>query len=177
MQGTETFEDMVHATKDKALSLAVRMLGNRDHAEDALQDAYVSAFRSWDRFRGDARVTTWFFRIVYNTCLNALDRQRRLPNMEEIDEEVLGVWTEPDALEQLENVERDEVVQRALESMPPLYASIMDLFYVQECSYEQIVAITGMPLGTVKTRLNRGRTMLRDAVLQATHEHMTGSEY
>lgn len=162
---TDAFSTLVTTYKDRALSLALRLLKDRDDAEDALQEAFVKAYQGMAAFRGEAQTGTWFFRIVYNTCLNVLKKRRRQPVHDVLDEDIASVWTEPAVFDTIDRAVLEDVLREELECMPPLYAAVMDLFYVQECSYEQICRITAMPLGTVKTRLNRGRSLLRAAVL------------
>jgi len=174
----EAFGSVVAAYQRKAYGLALQMLKNEVEAQDAVQDAFVRAYRGLKTFEGQSTFATWFYRIVYTTCLNVLRRQRRLPLMEELSEDTEGVGFEPEIFEQLDRELLERVLAEELERMSPMYAAVLDLFYVKECSYAEIVRVTGMPLGTVKTRLNRGRTMLREAVLQRipeTADHPRGS--
>lgn len=158
------FSVFVEAYRVKAVSMASRMLKNSDDAQDAVQEAFVRAYRNKERFRGDSAFSTWFYRIVYTQCLNTLRKHRSIPIHETIDEDESTVWVEPEIFDSIDRETIDEILRDEMSSMQPLYAVVMDLFYVQECSYEQITNVTGMPLGTVKTRLNRGRQMLKDAV-------------
>lgn len=168
------FGELVDRYKDKALSLAIRLLKNEHDAEDALQDAFVKSYRSLSSFRSDASFSTWFYRIVYTTCLNALKKRSRSQLLTTFDDELFLDTSESSAHQQFDRVLDETVVQQAiadvLSNMPPLYAVVMDLFYVQERSYEEIVSITSMPLGTVKTRLNRGRQALRQELIRKIPE-------
>ena len=83
-----------------------------------------------------------------------------------IDEETSPVWVNPRVFVDLERKQIDEVLHEELHNMPAVYSTIMELFYIDDFSYEEIVNITGLPLGTVKTRLNRGRQQLRAALLK-----------
>lgn len=158
------FRDFVDTYRVKAFSMARRMLKNDEDARDAVQESFVRAFRNMHRFRGDASIGTWFYRIVYTTCLNILRSQHRIPLHESLNENEPSVWIEPEIFDTIDKDTIESVLREEMSAMPALYAVVIDLFYVQECSYEQIVRVTGMPLGTVKTRLNRGRLMLRDAI-------------
>lgn len=160
------FGYLVDRYKNKALSLAVRLLKNEHDAEDALQESFIKAYTALASFRHDASFATWFYRIVYTTCLNVLKKQRRRQSLIELeDEHMVGSLADYDtSVLNVEAVER--TISEELASMPSLYAAVMDLFYVQERSYDDIVVITGLPLGTVKTRLNRGRHALRRALLK-----------
>lgn len=157
---------LVAAYQRKALSLAQRLMLNAHEAEDLVQDSFVKAYTSLASFRRGSSFSTWFYRIVYTTCLNALQKQRRMPIAQPLDEDVAPSWIEPAAFDELDAETVEQVLREEMSLMPPLYAAVMELFYGEECSYEQIVKITGMPLGTVKTRLNRGRMYLRTALLK-----------
>ena len=89
-----------------------------------------------------------------------------MPIALQLDEEVTPSWIEPELFDELSRDTVEQVLREEMSLLPLLYAAVMELFYGEECSYEQIVKITGMPLGTVKTRLNRGRTLLRTALLK-----------
>jgi len=159
----QAFAVLLFPWRDKAFSMCLRMLQDRHDAEDVFQDACVRAFTGLHTFRGDAAFGTWFYRIVYTTCLNALKRRGRLPPHEElVDEPAVEV---DDVISQLDTSVAVDVVREEMAKMPPLYAVVMDLFYIQECSHDDISRITAMPIGTIKTRLNRGRKALRDALL------------
>lgn len=162
--------DIVEAFQQRAMSLALRMLKDRSSAEDAVQESFIRMYRSLSNFRYDSQFSTWFYRIVYTTCLNVLRAQRRMPLMDPLDEETAPVWIEPEVFDHLDRSLIESVLMEEFANMSPTYAAVMDLFYVKECSYEEIVRVTGMPLGTVKTRLNRGRAVLRDALVKRIPE-------
>lgn len=152
------------------MALAVRMLKNRQDAEEALQDAFIRAFSALPRFEWKSSFSTWFYRIVYNVCATALgkraDAQQISLDADE-DHEALKLPSEselPDV--EYESNEFQRIVQEEIDELPRAYASVLTLFFVQEMSYEEIVESTDLPLGTVKNRLFRARTMLRDAVLK-----------
>lgn len=167
---TSAFGELVDRYKDKALSLSIRLLKHEQDAEDALQDAFIKAYKALSSFRADATFATWFYRIVYTTCLNVLKRRSRAQLHIELDDNYHGDDTAYVNTELLDSALVDAVIREELMAMPSLYAAIMDLFYIQERSYEEIVFITGLPLGTVKTRLNRGRLALQKAVFKKIPE-------
>ncbi len=160
------FGELVDRYKDKALSLSIRLLKNQQDAEDALQESFVKAYTALATFRHDASFSTWFYRIVYTTCLNVLKKQSRTQPLTQLDDDDLAGDLGNFDLTALDSVVVERTINQELSAMPPLYSAIMDLFYVQERSYDEIVMITGLPLGTVKTRLNRGRQTLQKALLQ-----------
>ncbi|NQW29397.1 MAG: sigma-70 family RNA polymerase sigma factor [Ignavibacteria bacterium] len=161
---------LVGKYRTKAISTALRMVKDKMLAEEVVQDSFSKVYRNIKSFNGESSFSTWFFRIVYTTSLNYLQRQRRMPLIETFSEDETGEFTEPSVFTKLTSEEIETAIQSELKLMSPLYAVVIDLFYVQECTYDEIVAITGMPLGTVKTRLNRGRSILKNALLQQHSE-------
>jgi RNA polymerase sigma-70 factor (ECF subfamily) len=156
---------IVDRHKDRAMTLAVRLLRNREEAEEALQDAFVRAFRAIETFDGRSRFATWLYRIVYNTCLTRLNRLQAAGRIfAEADGEIeISSYETPDVA--LLRTEQYQQVNGAIAALPEHFATVLTLFYVQEMSYDEIVEITGMPLGTVKTHLFRARTALKKSLL------------
>jgi RNA polymerase sigma-70 factor (ECF subfamily) len=167
---TRWYALLVDRHKDRALTLAVRLLGDRQEAEDLLQDAFIKAFKSLDQFRGEAKFGTWFYRILYNLGMTRVRRRReRGVSLESADsqeyEQVLAHHDEPSIQERLENEEVQLVIDEVIAGLPEKFKSVITLFYVQEMSYEEIATVLDTPLGTVKTNLFRARSMLKERVL------------
>ncbi len=165
------FAVLVDRHKDRALTLAVRMVGNREEAEELVQDSFVRAFRSLDDFRGDARFGTWFYRIVYNVCMTSVMRKKE--SLSDAGEDFPDVAApEGDPLSQLEEAELQALLAEAIGRLPEQQRAALTLFYVQDMTYEEIAGVTGQPMGTVKTHLFRGREGLRRIVLQQMHQRV-----
>jgi len=167
------YSELVEKHKDKAMALAMRMLKNRYDAEEALQDAFVRAFNALPRFEWKSSFSTWFYRIVFNVCATSLSKKKEefsfsLGEDENQSLELPADEPMPDVA--LESSEFQNIVHGEIEKLPQAYASILTLFLVQDLSYEEIVEVSGVPLGTVKNRLFRARTMLRDAVMEKMKE-------
>jgi RNA polymerase sigma-70 factor (ECF subfamily) len=163
----KAFADLVNRHKDKAMTLAMRMLKNREDAEEALQDAFVRAFHALPRFEWKASFSTWFYRIVYNVCATALSKKEEayevsLQDGDQGEIEIPSDEPAPDV--EYESTEFQEIVTEEIGKMPEAYASVLTLFFVQEMSYEEIATVTDFPLGTVKVRLFRARMMLRERI-------------
>lgn len=159
------------------MTLAMRILQNREDAEEALQDAFIRVFRALHSFEWKSSFSTWFYRIVYNACLTARGKRENLNTIslnEEFDEEqcfqVPSEDLPPDL--QLESDEYTQIISEEIEKLPPAYGSTFTLFVLQEMSYEEIVQVTGLPLGTIKARLFRARTILRETVVQRIQKEM-----
>jgi RNA polymerase sigma-70 factor (ECF subfamily) len=167
---TGSYRLLVESYQERAILLALRMLGTREEAEEIVQDAFVSAYRSLSGFRGDSRFSTWLYRIVYNLCLTTLRRRRRRwhregkPENRDMDpERQIGIASDdPTTLEVLEEADVASLVRREVERLPDRYRIPLTMFYLEEMSYETVAGIMGQPLGTVKTNLFRARTMLRE---------------
>ena len=155
------FSLLVERYKDRAYSLAARILSDPLSAEEAVQDAFVRAYRGIPSFRGDAAFSTWFYRIVYNCCLT---RVRRLGPERISLEEAAGEVPVSDELaadEELDLRELTSLVERVLKELPPHWRAVITLYYIDELTYEQIAEVQGIPIGTVKTHLFRARKRMR----------------
>jgi RNA polymerase sigma-70 factor (ECF subfamily) len=139
-------------------AVAYRVLGDRDRMDDALQEAYLSAFRALPRFRGDSALATWLFRIVYNASLDELKRQRNVVPLERIRDRP---DPRPGIAETLPV--RDRLEEALTHLAPPDRAAVL-LVDAYGFDYGDTAEILGVPEGTVGSRLNRARTTLRAAL-------------
>ena len=159
---------LVDRHKDRAMTLALRILANREEAEEAVQDAFVRAFRSLGRFRGDAEFSTWFYRILHNVAISTLRRRGKLTHVPYDDEAGIDLEQPPDdegdLLSGVEQKQMVELVGEALAALPERYRVVLSFFYIQEMKYDEIAAVLDLPMGTVKTLLFRGRESLRRAI-------------
>jgi len=174
----KTFGLLVDRHKAKAMTLAVRILKNHEDAEEALQDSFVRGYRALPSFEWKSSFSTWFYRIVYNTCATAVGKKNRIHplSIDVEDEDGLRIEIESDELQpdiRIESNEFSQIVNEEVEKLPVVYGSTFTLFAIQDMSYEEIVQVTGLPLGTVKARLFRARAMLREAVVKRMdHVHV-----
>jgi RNA polymerase sigma-70 factor (ECF subfamily) len=163
------FSILVDRHKDRAMTLAVRLVGERNEAEELVQDSFLRAFRSLGTFRGDAKFTTWFYRILYNVCMTSVRRRKELPMLDPREDPSAdgAEWAdaEPGIVERLETDEVREILLEEILRLPEAFRAALTLFYVQELKYEEMTLVLQVPLGTVKTNLSRGRTLLRERVL------------
>ena len=161
------FALLVGRYQDQSMTLAVRMLRNREEAEEAVQDAFVRAYNALDRFEGSARFSTWLYRIVYNVCLTRLARARNGPQALEYDDERgYGEEGGPAALDAVEGEDFSRFIRKSIEALPVKYATMLSLFYLQDLTHEEICKVTDLPLGTVKTHLFRARALLQRELLK-----------
>jgi len=166
-----SFATLVERHQDKAMTLAMRMLRNREEAEEAVQDAFVRAFNALGQFEKRSTFSTWLYRILFNVCSTILSKRGEPmqsissgKNEEEREDEIPDFSEIPDLI--VEGEEFRERVIEALNELPPLYSGIATMFYLDDLSYEEIGTITGSPLGTVKARLFRARAMVRAGIVR-----------
>ena len=157
----DAFGQIVKRHRDRMWAVAIRTLGDPEEAADALQDAFISAFRRADSFRGDAKVTTWLHRIVVNACLDRIRRRQvraadPLPEEEDRAAELAGPVEDDPA----EVRERQVDVLNALRQINPDQRSALVLVDMEGYSIEEAAAILGCAPGTVKSRCARGRAKL-----------------
>ncbi|HLK60077.1 MAG TPA: sigma-70 family RNA polymerase sigma factor [Chthonomonadaceae bacterium] len=165
------FEKLVERTQRQAYNIAYRMTGNRDDAEDLTQEAYLRAYRSFGTYNRQLPFEGWFFRILSNLFI---DLMRRRPKQKplSLDQPMGDEESEDNLLLQIPdeqaNPERnlmdqvmDERLQAALSSLPEAFRVAVLLCDVEGKTYEEIAQVMGSSIGTVRSRIHRGRTMLR----------------
>jgi RNA polymerase sigma-70 factor (ECF subfamily) len=154
------FEQIVLPHLEAAYNLA-RWLCRNDHdAEDLVQEAYLRAYRFFDRFHGeDGR--PWLLAVVRNTCYTWLKQHREQEALARFDEAIHSGDSEAlDPQQQLQRKATGQMLHEALEELPPEYREVVILRELEGCSYKEIAAIVGIPLGTVMSRLARARDRL-----------------
>lgn len=164
------FDDLVRMYEKQVYNFAYRLAGNYDDANDIAGEAFVKVFNAIDTFRGDANFSTWLFRIVTNLYLDERKRSKAHMNIPldeyiDLDESTVTRQIEdpsPSPQELLEAGERADVLHAAIQQLPDYQRVMVLLFHTQGKSYEEIAEIIGLPIGTVKSRLNRARLALRD---------------
>ncbi|MDX9724734.1 MAG: sigma-70 family RNA polymerase sigma factor [Myxococcota bacterium] len=168
----QAFRRMVTLYQNKVYTLIFRMLGDAQEAEDLSQDVFITVFRAIDSFRGDAQFSTWLYRIAVNHAKNRIKylarrRSKASQPIEDVDESRLqdpsgSRIPAPDKV--LLGQELEGVLQRAIAELDEEHRSLLVLREIENLSYAEIEAITGLPSGTVKSRLHRARLQLKDVV-------------
>lgn len=172
----EAFDAIVRAHQDRVYAFCARMLSDREEALDIAQEVFLSAYRNLDGFRGESSLSTWLMKIAANRCLNRI-RQRTSRSAREIswpEPATSGDPTfEPSAPEEgrpdriAENREAGKVLEQALQRIDAESRRLMLLSDVEGFTYEEVAAMAGIPVGTVKSRLHRARTALRKILAPA----------
>lgn len=165
------FEDLMRRHNQRLFRLARATLRDATEAEDALQEAYVAAYRGFAQFRGDASIGTWLARLVLNECLGRLRRHRRRDNIAHI--------FAPDDQESLDrmgtsNLERPDhaamreqmrgLLEQKIDELPEDLRIVFVLRCVEEANVEEVAACLGIPEATVRSRQFRARSLLREAL-------------
>lgn len=158
----EAFAALVTRHQRYVYNLAYRLLRDPSEAEDLAQEAFLRAWRGLGNFRGEAKFTTWLYRIVTNLCYNRLNSLRRqLLDTDVDDVDTLALSSDKDPATAVEAAERRAFLHRQIAALPEKYQLVITLFYLQEFSYQEIAQVLDLPLGTVKTHLFRARERLK----------------
>jgi RNA polymerase sigma-70 factor (ECF subfamily) len=154
----DAFAALVARYREKYTRFAVQMLGRREDAEEALQDAFVRSFRSLAHCREPARFDAWLFRILINRCRTAAARRARRERTVVLDEAALNSAAEPHPSERME---WDEEISRALADLPADQREAFLLKHVEQRSYEEMADLTGVGVSALKMRVSRACDALR----------------
>lgn len=161
------FRDLVDDYKDFVFALVARTIADRGQAEDLAQEVFLRIHRGLPYFRGQARLSTWIYRIVANLCVQERSRPRAITvSLDERDEDrpprEVGA---PDPA--FGDIEVRERLEKALERLPDQYRFLVVAHYLQGVQYEELAEALGVPLGTIKTQLYRAKRQLRLLLVDA----------
>jgi RNA polymerase sigma-70 factor, ECF subfamily len=152
---------------------ALRMTGNADDAEDLLQDTFMKAYRFWDKFEQGTNMRAWLFRIMKNTYINLYRKEVKEPDKVDYEDiqnyynTIRADSTDPNDLQQkLFGQLLDDEISKALESLPEDFRTVVILCDIEGLTYEEIAEFVQCPVGTVRSRLHRGRKLLHTALFE-----------
>lgn len=163
----EAYELLVKRFKDPLINFVYRFLGDKDACIDVVQDTMIKFYLNKDSYKSFAKFSTWIYTIAGNLAKNELKRRRRRTILSlSNDDEERSIQVEDKAIIQpdraADNEIKSEMVQRALMRVKAVYREVVILRDIQGLSYEEISEMTGLSLGTVKSRINRGRSQLQE---------------
>ena len=162
----EAFGALVEQYRDNVYRLAYRMCGNAYDADEAAQEAFVAAWRALPNFRGDAKFSTWLYRLTSNAAIDVMRREKRHQTVG--DGEMVDLADDADSpQETVERTEQQEAVQKALATLSEEYREVLLLRYMEELDYAEIAEVLQLPSGTVKSRINRAKAALKTALLKS----------
>lgn len=167
----DAFEVLVNRHGTRVYNLCLRILGDPEEAADASQDTFLAALRKLNTFRGDSAFTTWLHRVAVNACYDSLRKKRRRPLLQivrdEDDERPEPALPAPD---HADDVVFSVDVARALLEIPEEFRMVLVMADVQDLPYDEIASVLEIPVGTVKSRVFRGRAALGRALGAARGE-------
>ncbi|MCH2196665.1 sigma-70 family RNA polymerase sigma factor [Kordia sp.] len=152
---------LVAKYKNMVFTLALRIVENREDAEEVSQDTFIKAYRKLDSFKGTSKFSTWLYRIVYNTSLDYVKKNKRVVLSEHIDEiNESDIGSMQNALTYIEDKERKETIEKALLKLPEEERILLTLFYFEELPLKEISEIVKISYDNVKIKLHRSRKKL-----------------
>lgn len=174
------FEELFATVADGAFRLAMTLTRDRSEAEDLLQDAALAAFRSFATFTPGTNFKAWLYRILVNRHRYRYRSRRARPATVELDDAPelylfhrtaeIGLHEDGDPAAQLMRKMTSDQVRQGIASLPAEFRAAVSLFFLEEMSYEEVAAVLGCPVGTVRSRLHRGRRMLQKRLWQIAED-------
>jgi RNA polymerase sigma-70 factor (ECF subfamily) len=164
---------LVRRYQDRLYNMIYRLVGNPEDARDVVQEAFLHAYQSLDRFKGDAQFFTWLYRIAFNASVSQKRKSRRMLSINRSREEANPAMEPEDDSPAsrpghgLEQAEEERRVQAALNQLAAEHRAVLILKDMEDLKYEAIATILQIPLGTVRSRLHRARMELRQ-LLEST---------
>lgn len=173
---TKAFAVLVDRYKDLVFTLALRMLKNREEAEELAQDTFIKVFKSINKFKGDSKFSTWIYRITYNSCLDVLKKYKQEYKLDPIDEYTeRQLVTFENAFDALADKEQRQTIETCLQKLPEEDGFLLTLYYFEEQSIDEIAKIVGLTTNNVKVKLFRSRKklayLLKDSLEPEIIEH------
>lgn len=167
----EAFSQLVYLYEKRIYALALRMCGNPEDAAEAAQEAFLAAWQGLPFFRGEASFSTWLYRLASNSCVDLLRREGRHrqaagPSLDDEESSLSVPDSTPGPQEAAERQELRRQIQEGLNTLSPEHRQVLILREMHQLSYEEIAQTLELDLGTVKSRISRGRRQLRNFLLQ-----------
>ena len=158
---TEVYAVLVKRYERLVFSLALRMMKNREDAEEVAQDVFVKAYRALNTYKGDAKFSSWLYRITYNRSLDMLARKKRQPAFADTETIAETNFNEiENVLDQMERQAQQQLVQQAIDKLEAEDAFIVTVYYYKEHTVTEIAEMTGLSESNIKIKLFRSRKKL-----------------
>ena len=174
----DAFAVLVQRHQHRVFNLVYRMLQQYDEANEVTQETFLAAWQGLPSFRGDARFSTWLYRIAYNCCLKQVEQRKRdkaLQTAIQAEQQIENANCETRVDAEIDARERQTLVREQLSTLPTKYRLVLVLRHLQEKTYEEMAEILAMPIGTIKTHLFRARTLLKERLQAFELERNTPS--
>lgn len=158
----DAFSLLVQRYQRRVFNLVFRMLQNYDEACEITQETFLAAWQGLPAFRGEARFTTWLYRIAYNCSLKQLEARKRDRVLQAALQSEQTLNDEEHRSTHLARLDSQELVQEQLSQLPPKYRAVLILRHLQDMTYEEMAEVLTVPIGTIKTHLFRARNLLKE---------------
>lgn len=170
---SNAFAVLVDRYKDLIFSLALKMVKNREEAEEVAQDTFIKVFNSLEKFKGESKFSTWIYKVAYNTCLDRIKKNKKDEgniNIDDFSEHL--VKTMENALGKMIDEERKKSIQDCLNLLPSDEGFLLTLFYFEDQSLEEIAKIMNITANNVKVKLYRSRQKLTSILKEKLEPEM-----
>ncbi len=159
---------LIEKYKTLVWHMVLRMVSQQEDVEDLCQEVFLRVFKDLGKFRGESKLSTWIGTIAYNMSITYLRKKGKniMVPVEDYSPVTAGMPAEESADKAFDKNNMKKIVHHVIESLPVRYRTVITLFYLEELSYKEIEEITGMPEGTIKSYLNRGRQAIRERVIK-----------
>lgn len=162
------FRTLIALNQRLVSHVVFRMIKPGPDQEDICQEVFIKVYQNLDKFRFDSKLSTWIARIAYTTCLNFLDK-KKLPLYDDLgdeDKQFEPIGKEEDRPDfRFADSQLSDILKTEIDTIPPVYRTIVTLYHLDQMSYAEIAEIMKMPEGTVKSYLFRARRMLKERLL------------
>jgi RNA polymerase sigma factor (sigma-70 family) len=168
------FGAVIKNTEGLVAQIVVKMIPIAEERKDIIQDIYLKTFHNLSGFKFQSKLSTWIARITYNTCLSWIEKKKLVlpgnvyqkdPDPEQIEPSHKYLEKDNESENRLLRKELSAILQKEIAGLPPVYQTLIVLFHQESISYEELVQITGLPEGTIKSSLFRARKMLKENLL------------
>lgn len=173
---SQAFAALIDRYKYMVFTLALKIVKNREDAEEVAQDVFINVFKALKNYKGDAKFSTWLYKIAYYKSLDYVKKNKRKPETLPLD--ISGVYhlaALNEALEYMEDSERVAMIRNALDQLPEGDSVLITLHYYEAMSLEEIAGIMGISKNTAKVRLFRGRKRLAEILKNHVDLEITGN--
>ena len=165
------FATLVDRYKNMVYTLALKMVTNKEQAEEIAQDTFIKIYNSLNKFKGESKFSTWIYKITYTTCLDALKKSKREKKVSYIEDFSEHQTKELESiLDTIDEKERNQVIQNCLQELPQDEAFLLTLYYFDDQSVDEISKVTNNSVSNIKVKLFRTRKKLA-SILKSRLEH------
>ena len=164
----ESYRYLIDTHRNLVWNISLRMTGSKSVSEDLFQEVFFRVYKDIGKFRGESKLYTWIGSISFNVCSDYLRRKNRQRIFEDVDIanlEQISPWDKNPGAE-LYSLEINEIVAGIIDNLKASYKVLINLYHIEEFSYKEIAEITKMPVGTIKSYLNRARAIIKDEILK-----------